>query len=53
MLNIEGKVIIITGASSAIGEARAKELANTIVHAICQPDYVSIDEMIVRPSKQQ
>jgi len=31
----------------------AATIANTIVHAIAQPDYVSIDEMIVRPSKQQ
>ena len=28
MLHVEGKVVILTGASSGIGEATAKELAN-------------------------
>jgi NADP-dependent 3-hydroxy acid dehydrogenase YdfG len=33
--NIEGKVIVITGASSGLGEATARHLSARAVHALC------------------
>jgi NADP-dependent 3-hydroxy acid dehydrogenase YdfG len=65
--NIEGKVVVITGASSGLGESTARYLATlgatvvlgarriarAIAYAIERPADVEIDEIVVRPTAQE
>ncbi|WP_375506854.1 hypothetical protein [uncultured Nostoc sp.] len=44
---LDGKVGVITGASSGIGEATA------IAYAITQPARVSVNEILIHPSNQE
>jgi NADP-dependent 3-hydroxy acid dehydrogenase YdfG len=32
---------------------QAEDIANAIVYALAQPEHVSVNEILVRPSKQQ
>lgn len=67
--NIEGKVIVITGASSGMGEAADVQQANkddvgavglssesfarVVAFAISQPEDMDINEIIFRPTAQE
>ena len=44
MNNIEGKVVIITGASSGIGEATAEKLGNE------QPEHTMVTSVVIQPN---
>jgi NADP-dependent 3-hydroxy acid dehydrogenase YdfG len=55
MSEIKNKVVVITGASSGLGEAIAIDadaIARAIAFAIEQPSDVDVNEMIIRPTKQ-
>ncbi len=56
--NIEGKVVVITGASSGLGEAAARLLsadsfARAVAFAISQPEDVDVNEILFRPTRQE
>ena len=51
MENIEGKAIIVTGASTGIGQETARVLAaNAVLYAVSQPDNVDVSDLVVRPT---
>jgi NADP-dependent 3-hydroxy acid dehydrogenase YdfG len=61
---IEGKVVVITGASSGLGEAAARRklvelaipaesFARVIAFAIGQPEEVDVNEILFRPTGQE
>lgn len=47
--NIAGKVVVITGASSGLGEATAR----MVIFAMSQPDDVDVNEILFRPISQE
>ena len=64
--NIEGKVVVITGASSGLGEATARLLseagrnggaadsfARAVTFAMSQPEDVDVNEILFRPTRQE
>ncbi|WP_228198006.1 hypothetical protein [Poseidonibacter antarcticus] len=52
MKNVEGKVVVITGGSSGLGETTAISIAKAVAYAIEQPDDVDINELVIRPTVQ-
>ena len=56
MQNIQGKVVIITGASSGVGEATAykpaENGANVVAFALAQPEDTNISEFTIGPTPQ-
>ena len=48
MLHVEGKVVILTGASSGIGEATAKELAAKGAKVILGQDVRNVERTSVK-----
>jgi NADP-dependent 3-hydroxy acid dehydrogenase YdfG len=53
--NIEGKVVVITGASSGLGEASARLLAAEGARIVlgARPEDVDINEIVFRPTRQE
>jgi NADP-dependent 3-hydroxy acid dehydrogenase YdfG len=58
--NIDGKVVVITGASSGLGEAAAKHVnikgvlyGIGAVLPIMQPAQIDINEILYRPTRQE
>ena len=62
--NVGGKVVVITGAGSGMGEAAARHLAErgaivvlgrarAVAFAISQPEDVDINEILFRPTRQE
>jgi NADP-dependent 3-hydroxy acid dehydrogenase YdfG len=53
-----GRVAVITGASSGIGEATAdigipaQDIADVIAFAVSRPQRVALNEILVRPTAQ-
>jgi NAD(P)-dependent dehydrogenase (short-subunit alcohol dehydrogenase family) len=59
--NIEGKVVVITGASSGLGEAtarrqsrscRARRMPDRRARPVSQPEDVDVNEIMFRPPPQ-
>ena len=55
--NIEGKVVVITGASSGLGEATARlrfrpNHSRAVAFAVSQPEDVDVNEILFRPTRQ-
>jgi NADP-dependent 3-hydroxy acid dehydrogenase YdfG len=48
--NIQERVVVITGASSGLGEATA--FAQAVAFAVSQPEDVDVNEILFRPTRQ-
>jgi NADP-dependent 3-hydroxy acid dehydrogenase YdfG len=57
LTNIEGKVVVITGASCGLGEAAAWHLsaegARAAAFAMSQPEDMDVNETLFRPTRQE
>jgi NADP-dependent 3-hydroxy acid dehydrogenase YdfG len=49
----EGSKTAINGMADAIRQLQSKDVANAILYAVSQPDYVCINEILMRPTDQE